>query len=388
MRIGIVIEELDPARGGAEQWTWQFVRWLAAAGHEPHVVARRFAEPTRIAGVHCHRLSDGGSRLGFAATAEAVLRELPLDVVHDMGSGWYCDIFQPHGGARGAAFRQNLLLAPAWLRPFRKWIAPRLPRYREFAALARRQYARDGRLFVALSRMVAADFVACHQVDPAQIRLVYNGVDTERFSPARRQAERAAIRASLGVHPDEVLFLIVAHNFALKGVPTLIRAIGELAWENRPVRLAIAGGKRFGRAARLAARVGVWDRVSFLGSVPDAAPYYAAADVYAQPTYYDPCSLVLLEALAAGLPVVTSRYNGAGELITPGVEGSIVADPGDVGELTDRLREFCDPPRRQRAGLAARRLALAHSWEQNCRQLVAIYEEVAARRRATGRAAA
>ena len=139
------------------------------------------------------------------------------------------------------------------------------------------------------------------------------------------------------------MFLIVAHNFALKGVPTLIRAVAELAWEGQPVRLAIAGGRRTGRAARLAKHVGIGDRVELLGSVPDAAPYYAAADVYVQPTFYDPCSLVVLESLAAGVPTVTSRFNGAGELITPGVEGSIVQDPADVGELADCLRLWCDP---------------------------------------------
>jgi UDP-glucose:(heptosyl)LPS alpha-1,3-glucosyltransferase len=88
------------------------------------------------------------------------------------------------------------------------------------------------------------------------------------------------------------------------------------------------------------------------------------------------------------LPVVTSRFNGAGELITPGVEGSIVEDPGSTGELVDHLRVYCDPARRERAGLAARRLALAHTWEQNCRQIVEVYEEIAARRGAARRIAA
>lgn len=388
MKIGIVIEELNPARGGAEQWTWQFVRWLAGAGHETHVVARGFAPGTLLPGLQHHPVSGGDSRLDFAAAAESALRRLDLDVIHDMGCGSYCDIFQPHGGARGAAFRQNLLLAPAWLRPIKARWARYLPRYREFAALAERQYAPDGRLVIALSKMVAADLAQCHQVASSQIRLIYNGVDTERFSPARRSVERAPRRAELGVRADETLFLIVAHNFALKGVPTLIRAIGELAREGKAVRLVVAGGKRIGAAARLARRAGVADRVCFLGSVSDAAPYYAAADVYVQPTFYDPCSLVLLEALAAGLPVVTSRYNGAGELITPGVEGALVADPSDVGELTGQLRGYCDPAVRERAGTAARRLALAHDWEQNCREIVQVYQEVAARRAGARQAAA
>ncbi|MBL9124849.1 MAG: glycosyltransferase family 4 protein [Planctomycetaceae bacterium] len=388
MKIGIVIEELDPARGGAQQWTWQFVRWLAAAGHETHIVARRFADCVKDAGFTLHPTVPTRTQLEFGAAAENVVRQLELDVVHDMGDGWCCDVLQPHNGARGAAFQQNLRLIPAWLRPWKRALAALLPRYRNFAELSRRQYAADGRVLIALSKMVAADLQQHHGVPPGQLRLIYNGVNFERFSPDQRSAHRAALRDQLRVAADETLFLIVAHNFALKGVPELIRAVAELAWEGRPVRLAIAGGKRTGSAARLARRVGIAERVTLLGSVPDAAPYYAACDVYVQPTFYDPCSLVVLEALAAGVPVITSRYNGAGELITPGVEGSIVQDPADVGELADALRWWCDPGRRERGGRAARKLALEHGWERNCREIVALYEEIAARRATRARRAA
>ena len=380
MKIGIVIEELDPARGGAQQWTWQFVHWLVAVGHEPHVVARRFADCVQNAGLVLHTTRPAKARLDFGAAAEEVLRELKLDVVHDMGDGWYCDVLMPHNGARGAALQQNLQLLPAWLRPIKSRLAGLLPRYREFAEMSRRQYAADGRIVIALSKMVAADLQKHHGVKLEQIRLIYNGVNTDRFSPAHRSQHREAVRAKLHVQPGETLFLIVAHNFALKGVPTLIRAVAELAWEGLPVRLAIAGGRRTGRAARLAKQVGIADRVELLGSVPDAAPYYAATDVYVQPTFYDPCSLVVLEALAAGVPTITSRFNGAGELITPGVEGSLVQDPADVGELADCLRWWCDPQRRERAGVAARQLALAQSWERNCQEILALYEEITGRR--------
>jgi UDP-glucose:(heptosyl)LPS alpha-1,3-glucosyltransferase len=175
--------------------------------------------------------------------------------------------------------------------------------------------------------------------------------------------------------------LIVAHNFALKGVPSLVRATGRLAALGCPVRLAVAGGKRHAAAARLAAREGVADRVSFLGSVDDAAPWYAAADAYVQPTFYDPCSLVVLEAFAAGLPVVTSRFNGAGELLTEGREGYLVDDPANVDELVQRLRPLLEPEIRERMGLAARQLAEQHSWERNCHEVLDVYHEIARTRR-------
>jgi len=381
MKIGLVIENLSPERGGAEHWTWQFALWLIKAGHEVHVVAGGFAAGIEQRGIIAHLIEAGKSRIEFAQAAERRIDSLSLDVVHDMGCGWHCDVFQPHGGSRMAAFEQNLLLLPKWLRPLKRSTARWLPRYREFRQLMMGQYMADDRIFIALSRMVARDFERYHGVRRDQLRLVYNGVDVERFSPEHRWKYRQVVRDELQVGDDETLLLIVAHNFRLKGVPTLLGAAGRLIAEGRRVRLAVVGGKRRRSFSQLAERLGAAEATTFVGPVDDAAPYYAAADVYVQPTYYDPCSLVLLEAMASGLPVVTSRYNGAGELIAEGVEGSIVDDPGDIDELTARLRPLLDAEVRARMSSAARQLALKHSLDRNCRELLAVYEEMAARRR-------
>src|SRR5690606_35250548 len=184
MRIGLVIPAFDPRCGGAEQWTWQFARLLLRRGEEVHVLASRFAPQAEELRIQRHALPALRSKWGFALAAAEALRRLRLDVVHDMGSGWHCDVFHPHGGSRRASFQQNLLLEPAWLRPLKRWGSCLLPRYREFERLTRRQYVADGRRFVALSRMVARHFIELHGVPASHIRIVYNGVDLERFSPA------------------------------------------------------------------------------------------------------------------------------------------------------------------------------------------------------------
>lgn len=380
MNVGLVIPRFDPALGGAEHWTWQFAGGLLKLGHEVHIVAERFAPDACDLGVACHAVPLAGSRSGFADAAAELLRDLPLDVIHDMGAGHTCDVFQPHGGSRTASFEQNLLLLPAWRRPWKRRLAAPLPRYREFNRLAQRQYAPAGRRFIALSRMVARDMERFHGVPPERVRLVYNGVDLERFSPANRELHRDEVRRRLEVG-DKLLLLIVAHNFELKGVPTLLRAVARLAKERRSVHLAIAGGKRPARYQRLARRLGIGDAVSFLGCIDDPAPYYAAADVYVQPTFYDPCSLVVLEALACGLPVVTSRFNGAGELLTEGLEGCLIDDPADDAALAGKLGRFFDAAHRARCGHAARSLAQNHSLDRNCRELVAVYGEIAGHKR-------
>ncbi|MBL8826225.1 MAG: glycosyltransferase family 4 protein [Planctomycetaceae bacterium] len=382
MRIGLVIEQLDPRRGGVEQWTWHFAQWLLRERHEVHVVARGVANTVAQSGVIVQRIEASDSRTDFAERAALQLRLLQLDVVHDTGCGWYSDIFQPHGGSRVASFEQNLFLTPHWLRGMKRTAVGWLPRYREFDRLAARQYDDPRRIYLAISRMVAADLQRYHHVRPEQVRIVYNGVDCERFSPAHRVLHRARVRDELGVADDETLCLIVAHNFRLKGVPTLIRATGHLVQQGARVRLAIVGGRKFGEYRRLAKRVGCESAVSFLGSHDDPVPFYAAADVYVQPTFYDPCSLVVLEALASGLPTITSRFNGAGELITPNVEGSIVADPADDRELAEHLSRVLDASRRMEMGQAARELALDHTWERNCREILNLYREISPLRQA------
>jgi UDP-glucose:(heptosyl)LPS alpha-1,3-glucosyltransferase len=298
-----------------------------------------------------------------------------------MGQGWHCDLFQPHGGSRSAAFEQNLCLLPRWLRPLKRRAARWLPRYREFRQLTMGQYMAEGRTFVAISRMVARDFERFHGVRHEQVRLVYNGVDTVRFAPGQQSNYRRIVRDELEVADDELLVLIVAHNFRLKGVGTLLAAAGSLAADGWPIRLAVVGGKRHSAYAKLAGRLGAGQVTRFAGPVDDAVPYYAAADAYVQPTWYDPCSLVLLEALASGLPVITSRYNGAGELVTEGREGWIVDNPADARPVAAHLRTLFDPAVREHMSVAARKLAEAHSLVHNGRELVAIYHDIVASRR-------
>jgi UDP-glucose:(heptosyl)LPS alpha-1,3-glucosyltransferase len=297
-------------------------------------------------------------------------------VIHDTGAGWHCHVFQPHGGSHRALIEHNLMVLPRWMRPLKRAVSRWLPRYRRFEALMARQYVNDGRILLALSRQTLADFEQIHGVPRKQIRLGYNGVDPVRFSPEHRARYRQAVRCWLGVEESTLVLLIVAHNFQLKGVPTLLKAMGRLTAQRRPVHLMVVGGKRLGRYERAAARLGAASTVTFTGTVHDTVPFYAAADVYVHPTFHDSCSLVVLEALAGGLPVITSRLNGAAELLTEGVEGHVMPDPADVDGLLARLEPLFDPAVRQRMGRAARRLALKHTLDQNVHQVLAVYEEV------------
>lgn len=381
MRIGLVVEHLDPSRGGLEHWASQFVHAMIARGHELHVFARSFADHHVIPSLHRHLLQTGPSRTEYAAALQTQLAALGLDVVHDTGAGWYCDVYQPHFGSRAAMTDRKLQMLPAPLRALKRLAVGVLPRYREFAAVEARQFVNDGRLFVALSHKAADAFVAYHGVDRQAIRIVPNGVDCDRYTPENRSRYRDSTRHELRLAPDTLLLLLIAHNFRLKGLGAAIRVIARLHHENRPVHLAVLGGGSPHRYRRLARSLQVDRVVTFLGPRPESIPFLAAADVLIHPTYYDTCSLVVLEALASGLPVVSTRATGVDELMTDGREGFLVARPEETDAMAAHLTRLLEPALRENMGQAARQLALQHTFARNCDAVEAVYFEAAARRR-------
>ncbi|QDT66831.1 glycosyltransferase family 4 protein [Calycomorphotria hydatis] len=387
MKVALVLDHYDPARGGVEHWTYQFAQRLLSRGAEVHVVASSFGDENITRNVTCHQITSTPDRLSRADAAAELLRSLDVDIIHDMGLGWYCDVFQPHGGSRKAAHRRNLALQPAWLRPCKQALSSFLPRYRDFEKLNQKQHSitstdRGDKVTIAIAKRVRDDLVNDFGLKPEELRLIYNGVATRQFTPENREQYRQQLRQHYKLE-DKCVYLLVAHNLQLKGLPALLWAMGRLREEPTSVQphLVVAGGKRTAAYARLARKLGIEESVTFLGQVADAAPWYAAADVYVQPTHYDPCSLVVLEALASGLPVVTTSRNGASELMVEGIHGGILDDPDDDLSLSRWMRRLLDEETRTRMGMAARELALQHTLEQNTDKVWDLYEEILAKRK-------
>ncbi len=117
--------------------------------------------------------------------------------------------------------------------------------------------------------------------------------------------------------------------------------------------------------------------VTFVGAQPDTVPFYAAADVLVHPSFYDSCSLVLLEAAASGLPLLVSKENGAAELLTDNVEGLLLDDPADAQRLAAQIESLLDASLREKMGAAARRLAVKHTIKHNCQEIISIYDQSA-----------
>ena len=209
---------------------------------------------------------------------------------------------------------------------------------------------------IAISEMVKRDIISSYTYPSDRISVVFNTVDLDRFHPRMRDVHRAKKRAELGVGEGSILLLFAGNNFRLKGIETLIRALALLTkqFPDRDFRLLVAGRGRPRRYRRLMKKLGVAARVVFTGPLSSMEHYYAAADIYVHPTFYDSCSLTVLEALAAGLPAVTTRFNGAAQVIASQEGGMVIDDPADAAELAAAITLYADPEKRAAAATVAR----------------------------------
>ena len=373
MRIGLVADEFNPEGGGAERWVVQFADHLLAVGHEVHVIT--FRAPAPPPELHLHLLSDPGDELGRARAVEAAVDTLGPMVLHDTGTGWSAHVFHPHTGSRLLSMQREIRSHMS-LRRLRAAISPplNLRRWR-MRQIEQRAAARACRV-IALSRRLRGILMARHHLDERTVTVIPNGVDTARFAPARLAPLRAPERARLGVG-DDTLCLMVAHNLRLKGFDTALRALAMLRENGGSPRLAVVGGLPDPLWCELAGRMGLADRVSVHGPVTDVERFYAAADILLHPTRWDACSLTTIEALVAGLPVVTTAMNGAADLITDGTDGFVLPDPEDYRALAARIAALRDPVLRSAIGQAAQAAAVGADIRANCRAVEAVLAQVA-----------
>ena len=328
--------------GGAEGFGLRLAETLAAEGHGvDFVCARQEVEaPAGVRPVAVGRLGLGRAlkSLWFAYAAERVRQKNAYDVSVSLGKTLNQDILRVGGAPLLAFWRRSIGAWPAgpvrWFKMLRRRLSPA---NWVGLALERAQFGGTGAI-VAVSHLARECILEAHpEVDPRRIRVVYNRPDPARFAPPDADL-RVGLRAASGVGEGDVLLLFAGTNFALKGLAPLVRALARLPAN---FRLHVAGGRNTGRYERLASRLGLAGRVRFLGRVTDMASFYAAGDVFALPTFFDACSNAVLEALACGLRVVSSRANGSSYFLP---ERFVVADPGDVAALAEALRAAAAEP--------------------------------------------
>lgn len=210
------------------------------------------------------------------------------------------------------------------------------------------------------------------------IRIIPNGVDTLRFDPARRPVHRAAVWAELGRKPDGRMVLFVAHEFERKGLEPLIDAMAQIAPRCPELVLVVLGRDNPARYRRLAADLGIADRVHFPGARSDVERFMAAADLFVLPTNYEAFPLVVLEAMASGVPVLACAVGGIRDCLVDGVNGLVIER--DAQSTSGRMAVvLANAQLATRLGAAARASALQLSWDAVAEQYEALLNDAYSR---------
>jgi len=387
MRIAITLEKLDLTRGGAEVATLRMIRELAARGHEVHVLTTA-ATMELPEGVVVKTIPLPGGlvawrQVSFARQVAATLRASRYDLsIAAAGRGFSEDALWAQCGTQQGS-REGKIRS-CYYNPlsqvFRRGQGFFNPRTFVYGELERRHFARRPPPYViAPSRLIADEFRRYHGLAPDRIRVVPYQVNLDRFAPAAMATLRQPARARLGWEDGTLVILCVAQNFRRKGVRPLIEAAAKLAPAVGNFCIVVAGlnARHAAPYQRLADRLGCAARVRFIGHQPRIEELYAAADVFCLPTFSDPCAIASIEAMACGLPSVTSRYNGASELMEHGVNGFVVAEPSDSTALAAQLEPLFHAGLRQRVGEAAARRALEICRENPGNEIARVVEELA-----------
>jgi UDP-glucose:(heptosyl)LPS alpha-1,3-glucosyltransferase len=381
VKIALGIRDFSPSRGGAERYLVDLMQFLSKKGHEVHVFAHRFDQG--IQGLYLHTVTPvpfpkSLRILSFALKCHQQMKRDNFDVIMGVGNTWQADLLQPHGGVHWKWFWRSLRAYESPLLRMAKLLGKVLsPKQWAEGIVEDAPYRRGVKRIVAISEMVKRDIVEHYDIPAREIVVVYNGVDTERFHP-RNKRYKGEIRGRYGLHADDFVLLFVSHNFRLKGLRYLIQAIPLVKERKGNIKLLVIGRDRAEPYRRLAKKAGCADDILFAGGVKDLERYYASADILVHPTFYDACSLVVLEALASGLPVITSRYNGAGGIISEGREGFVVKDPRDIHVLAEKILSLSRPRTLQAASHSARELGERYSQRICYQEMMKVFQEIEA----------
>jgi UDP-glucose:(heptosyl)LPS alpha-1,3-glucosyltransferase len=370
MRLAL-IRQRYAQDGGAERFVARAMEALRGENFALTLVTREWTQGQGFDVLTCDPFYFGRTwrDWSFARSVCRTLESAHFDLVQSHERIACCDLYRAGDGVhrewlaqlarvRGPLGRLGLALNP----------------YHRYTLRAERRLFTSQQLKAVIcnSSMVKEEIRRHFGVPAERLHVIYSGIDARAFHPDLKR-HRAAVRAQYGIPGDATLFLFVGSGFERKGVAALLQALKRLPADRHV--LIVGHDKHADSYARRSAEPGLAGRAHFAGRQADVGPYYGAADALVLPTLYDPFPNVALEAMASGLPIITSTKCGAAELIEPGNNG-FVCDALDDATLAEQMRVLSDPAAASRMGAAARQLGESLSLERMKQRLVALYRDL------------
>jgi UDP-glucose:(heptosyl)LPS alpha-1,3-glucosyltransferase len=357
MKLALVRRAFSPV-GGAELYLQRLIAGLASAGHEIHLLTESWSDsPPEL---HIHPLSSTTSRsrrpCAFAHGVQRHLDAHTYDCVFSLERTLRQDVYRAGDGVHRVWLRQRRKFLPWW----RTWWTGGF--HRAMLKLETQTLNPANTRFVIVnSEMVSGEIQSLFHFPSERIILVRNGVDLARFRAGRREETRR----KYDLAPNDFTCVFVGSGWERKGLDFVINALplarARLAARNLNLKLLVAGK---GRPATSD------PSVIFTGPVSDVENLYAGSDLFTFVPIYEPSANVCVEALAAGLPVITSCFNGAAELITSPDLGSVLTDPTHRETLAAEILRFALNSNRRRVSVPDRLLSI----ERNVTETMAVLE--------------
>jgi UDP-glucose:(heptosyl)LPS alpha-1,3-glucosyltransferase len=368
-KIAVVVPRYGRV-GGGERFVMALTEQLAAIdGLQMHVFANHW--DTNSPNVHFHKVPIITfprflTTLSFAYLANKRIAAAGMDLIHTHDRILNADLFTAHGLPHATWIREVRRKRPSLFDRTTAWVERRLV------------ISARCRAILPVSTLVKEKMIAAFPRIEDKIRVMTPGVDTAPFDVLDRHECRVRIRRQFGIAETDRVILFVGMNFEVKGMEAILAAMGRLKQRQPEVatRLLVIGKGDVKRYRGIARQLGIEKNVLFAGVWRDEiAPVYLAADLFALLSVHDTFGLAVLEAMAAGLPVIISPTVGARDILRSGENGYIV-DSSNTEEVSRLIAQALEPKENAQLARCARQTAQAHSWPALAREVAGIYDEL------------
>jgi len=383
-KIAFAMEKFSRYAGGAESYAVSLAITLIKNGWEVHLFGEEWdGEPKEA---QFHKISIPKflpawiKLLLFAWKHKKMTKKQIYDVVVGFGNTIYMNVYQSHGGVHQLSTVRKVYAEKNALRRIIKRILIILSiKHWTRTWIEATPFRLDPKpRIIAIADMIKKDMQSFFYAKADEIEIIYNGVDTKRCNRSLLQQFRGPLRTRWGITENDVVFLFVSYDLKKKGIEPLIEAAAELQKTNNDnFKIIVVGGSPYRTATKLVEQLRLKNNIIFAGRVKSIDEYYANSDVFVLPTYYDACSLVVIEAMASGLPSITTIYNGAAGIITDGKDGYVISHPPVSADLADKMRLLMDKEKRQRMSEKAAITGQKYSSERNHKEMMKVFDEVA-----------
>ena len=370
MKLAIVRQKYR-ADGGAERFISRALEGLNSEDLDVTIITREWNDGGQHQSLICNP-SKGLSRVSreqnFSHAVQSLLSQHHFDLVqsHERVPG--CSIYRAGDGVHAEWLGQRRRI----LSPLKRGLQS-ISSYHRFVCRNEREMFEDPRLQAVIcnSDMVRKEIRARFAIDPKKLHLIYNGVNTEDFTPALKETHRATQRAKLGIREQDTVAIYVGSGFERKGLKGAIHAIAK--GSSCAQLLVVGTDKNIKHYQAYAKQLDAAERVHWLGVQQDVKPWYAAADLLLLPTLYDPFPNVVFEAMACGLAIITSTKCGGAELTD---NNGLVRDALDYTGLSDAVKQLDDIETCARLGQRSREKAEAMDAKDMVKNLINLYQQL------------